>query len=275
LGVLVILLIISLAVLASLGNNPGHIEKSGDLLNKAPEPEFDDDGVDRYAVVVGIADYSLRSEAEGWVDLNFADDDARDWTDHLEDEGYTVHSLVDHEATREAIMEEIEWMEDQEEEGNHCAFVYSGHGGLYGDVGLRPRAGGAVIVPYDVTDEGSITDEELGEAFGEFESDHIFFFFDSCYSGGLDEVAGPGRYVSQTCADDESGLDSPDHRNGLWTYWFLEYGLEDEGHDDLVTCFENVRDLAEEEAADSVDDYGDRIQMHPEQEYEDDGPFEL
>lgn len=210
--------------------------------------------VNKYAVVVGISDYSdLR-------DLSFCDEDAESWRDYLTEEGYTVHTLIDSQASRQAIMNEIEWMGSMEDENSYCVFAFSGHGGY--DDWQRT----SFICCYDgsTTDlTGHITDTQLGEAFADFESEHLFIFFDSCHSGGMDSVTGPGRYVSQTCAQDEAGLDEPRYEHGRWVYWFLVSGLIEHGYRDTVACHDYAYDYA------MIED------MHPEEEYAGEGPFYL
>ncbi len=204
----------------------------------------------KYAVVIGISDY------QGDGDLNFCDEDADSWEAYLISQGYTVHTLIDTQATAANIYAEIEWLEQQEEAGDYVAFCFSGHG-FYSD---RERESG--LCAWNVEEqEGWIFDSDLGAAFDNFDSDHIFIFFDSCHSGGMDSVAGPGRYVSQTAGQMEYGLDDPKSEHGMWVYWFLEYAVKDLGYTDLVQAHDVATPLATNDAA--------AIQnpMHPEEEY--------
>jgi len=204
----------------------------------------------KYALVIGISDY------QGDGDLNFCDDDARSWTSYLQSQGYTVHTLIDSQGSRNSIMDEIAWLGDQERAGDYVAFIYSGHG-TYSD-----RTRSSYIVPWNVEEQGSlISDAELGQAFENFDSQHIFLFFDSCYSGGMDSVAGSGRYVSQTAAKNELGLDAPKYERGMWVYWFLEYAIIENGNTDLTRAYTVAYPQAVNDAA-LVDN-----PMHPEEEY--------
>jgi len=54
--------------------------------------------VDKYALVIGISDYEGTSS-----DLQYCDDDARDWRDFLEGKGYSVTMLLDNQATMDNI----------------------------------------------------------------------------------------------------------------------------------------------------------------------------
>ena len=209
-------------------------------------------GQGRYALVIGISDYlEIR-------DLTFCDDDARAWTVHLQSQGYTVRTLIDSEATAARIYEEIEWLKSMEVAGDHVAFTFSGHGG-YTDRGRY-----SYICAYDSNSlnwDGDITNNQLGQAFTGFDTSNIFFFFDSCNSGGLDSVAGSGRYVSQTCGQFEYGLESYKYQHGLWTYWFLEYSVRDRGRNEMTSAYSLAYNYAVNDAASMGSE------MHPEEEF--------
>jgi len=180
----------------------------------------------KYAVVVGVADYPGQGD-----DLDYCDDDANHWESYLVGKGYTVHKLLNSEATRENILIEIAWMASAEEPGSYCVFTYSGHGD-YED--------GSYLLDY--TEEG-LWDYELANAFSSFESDHIFFFFDCCGSGDFDDdLGGQGRYVVEACGYDESSLEDPDYRYGAFTYWFLVDGLDDHESWSVEDAFQNAYD---------------------------------
>ncbi len=204
----------------------------------------------KYAVVIGISDY------QGDGDLNFCDEDAEAWEAYLISQGYTVHTLIDTQATAANIYDEIAWLEAQEEAGDYVAFCFSGHG-FYSD---RERESG--LCAWNVEEqEGWLYDSAIGDAFANFDSDHIFFFFDSCHSGGMDSVAGSGRYVSQTAGQMEYGLDAAKHERGMWVYWFLEHSIKDLGYTDLVQAHDVAAPLATNDAATVQNP------MHPEEEY--------
>ncbi len=205
---------------------------------------------DKYALVIGISDY------QGDHDLSFCDEDAESWTSYLESQGYTVHTLIDSQASTSKILDEIAWLEEQEEAGDYVAFVFSGHGS-YSD-----RTRSSSICAWNIEEQsGFISDAQLGEAFEDFDSNHMFFFFDSCHSGGMDSVAGSGRYVSQTAGQLEYGLDAPKHEHGMWVYWFLEYAVKKGGNTDLTLAFDVAYPRAVADAAEAGN------AMHPEEEF--------
>jgi hypothetical protein len=248
----VALIVVVIVAIASLGS--AYV-----LLESKEMPDYEI-LPNKYAVVVGISNYPGFAS-----DLSYCDDDARSWELYLRSKGYDVRTLIDSRATRDAILSNIEWMESMEQEGASCAFIFSGHGGY-------AYSSGSYIYPYDAGDfthDADISDDELAGAFENFESEHIFFFFDSCSSGGLDGVAGDGRYVSQSSAQNENSYEYPSQRNGIWTYWFLEWGLDNQGYQDVSMCYDNAYLNAVQTSNRFYEG------MHPEEEYSGSEPFYL
>jgi len=234
------LIVVGIVIMATIGTA---------LVLMAPSSRDGDIAGNKFALVIGISHYQDSS----LEDLNYCDDDARTWTSHLKSEGYSVRTLIDSQATENKILSEIEMMGSLEEDGDNVAFIFSGHGGYdYGE-------GESTICAYDVgTWNGEITDSDLAEAFSDFNSTHIFFFLDSCYSGGMDEITGPGRYVSQACEKFEESLEDPFLKHGVWTYWFLEYAIIKKGNDDMTSAYNLAYPNAVEDSS-----FG----QHPEEEF--------
>ncbi|MDG6221302.1 MAG: hypothetical protein QCI38_07645, partial [Candidatus Thermoplasmatota archaeon] len=113
-------------------------------------------------------------------------------------------------------------------------FVFSGHGAY------DSRVRESLICTHEIDSQGNgyLYDSELAQAFSGFQSQNMFFFFDSCNSGGMDGVAGPNSYVTQTCSFDTWGQDVARYQHGLWTYWFLVWGMNTQGYSELVECFD-------------------------------------
>lgn len=198
---------------------PGKPPKPGDE-EPSDEPDLT---INKMAVVIGIADYRGRSS-----DLQYTDDDARDMYDYLTvTNNYppqNVKLLLDKQATATKILDAIDWMAQYENSNTECVFFYSGHGGTY--------SGGIDASDPDGVDEGIIShdlyiilDDTLATKFSAYDTEKLAFMFDSCHSGGMDDLAGPGRVVSAPCAADEYSYDGPSSmQNGVWTY-FLMTGL--------------------------------------------------
>jgi hypothetical protein len=209
------------------GGKPGKPDKP----DKPGDGGDEDPSVDKWAVVIGIADYKGRTN-----DLEYTDDDAQDMYNHLLAQGYpqgNIKLLLNRRAKGDAIYAAIDWMAQQEGPDSECVFFYSGHGSYYdgypdGDNEDRDET----IIEYNLR---HILDTFLMDAFASFESQKIAFIFDSCYSGGMDDLAGPGRVVSMACGENELSWEGADWmQNGVFTYYFMQelnnYGTVEDAH---------------------------------------------
>ncbi len=187
--------------------------------NKPDKPGDEEPAVDKWAVVIGIADYQGIGN-----DLQYTDDDAMDMYDYLIAQGYpkgNIKLLLNRKATGRNIYSAIDWMASQEGPDSECVFFYSGHGSTYdgyndGDDEYTDEA----IVVYELK---LILDGFLRDAFSGYESSKIAFIFDSCFSGGMDDLAGPGRVVVTGGAETQLTYDGPSTmQNGVFSYYFFE-----------------------------------------------------
>ncbi len=175
----------------------------------------------KYALVIGISDY------EGYqYDLSYCDDDAEDWADLLEGEGYTVTRLIDRNATRSAIQSAVSNLVSLSSAGNEIAFCYSGHGG-----------GGNIIS----TDLYYIGSGYLGTMFSYATSTKMMFSFDACEIGAMkNALNATGRIVTVASSSNTYSYDGDyTMRNGVFTYYQME-GFEDLGY----TCVEDDSEYA-------------------------------
>jgi hypothetical protein len=234
---LLFLVSVAMPILASAGKSKdgegfkGVEKKPGEGSGKPDKPGKpgggggEDPSVDKWAVVIGIADYKGRSN-----DLEYTDDDAMDMYDYLQAKGYpkgNIKLLLNRRAKGDAIYSAIDWMREQEGPDSECVFFYSGHGSTYdgypdGDNEYTDET----IVEYGLR---HILDTFLMDEFATYESQKITFIFDSCYSGGMDDLAGPGRVVTMACAETELSWEGADWmQNGVFTYYYMQ-GLETYG----------------------------------------------
>lgn len=220
---------------------------------KPPKDEEPDPTVNKWAVIIGISDYRGVGN-----DLQYCDDDAQDMYDYLISKGYPAENiklLKDKSAKSTAIVSAIDWLGSHENETSEVVFFYSGHGSTYygyndGDAEGTDEA----IVSADLY---LILDGQLRQLFSTFDSDKISFIFDSCFSGGMDDLAGSGRVVVTACGEYEYSWDgSSAQQNGVFTYYYME-GL------DLVDTVEGASAYAELPAHNFVlTQYG--YQMNPQ-----------
>lgn len=183
---------------------------------KEPEP---DPSVDKWAVVIGISDYRGKRS-----DLQYCDDDAKDMYDYLLAKGYpegNIKLLLDGGAKAKAIMAAIDWLNSWEGPDSEVVFFYSGHGTTYdgyndGDTEYTDEA----IVSADLY---LILDGQLMQKFSTFSSQKISFTFDSCFSGGMDDLEESGRVVVAACSETQYSYDgTSDQQNGVFTYYYMD-----------------------------------------------------
>jgi Caspase domain len=188
--------------------------------NPKGKPQPPSPGPDKWAVVIGIADYQGSQN-----DLLYPDDDAQDMYNYLLSKGYPsshIKLLTNRKATASAIISAIDWMNSQETQAtSECVFFYSGHGTTYdgyndGDNEYTDEC----IVSYNLY---IILDGQLRQMFDTFSSQKIAFIFDSCFSGGMNDLETTGRIIDTACAENELSWDGNQAMsNGVYTYYYMQ-----------------------------------------------------
>ena len=184
--------------------------------DEGPEP---DSTVNKWAVVIGISDYRGRGN-----DLQYCDDDAQDMYDYLIAKGYpegNIKLLKDGSAKSKSIISAIDWLESWENAESEVVFFFSGHGSTYS---------GYPDGDDEYVDEGIVSadlylilDGQLKQKFYTFESQKISFTFDTCFSGGMDDLAGSGRVVAAACGETEYSWEGTStQQNGVFTYFYMQ-----------------------------------------------------
>ncbi len=196
-------------------------------------------GGQKYAIVVGISDYPGTAN-----DLQYADDDAYDMAQALEGYGFggKIVTITNLNATREVILTSIETLGSHVTAKDEVVFFYSGHGGrgraADGDAELIDEC----IWSHDGTRLVPIWDGELAAAFSGFETNRIVFMFDSCYAGGMTDLAGDGRIVAMASRENSLSYELSGLENGEFTYYLVQRGMidgdADKNQDDSVTVEE-------------------------------------
>jgi hypothetical protein len=163
--------------------------------------------VDKYALVIGISNYEGTAN-----DLNYCDDDALDWKNFLQGEGYSVTMITDLQATADNIESAIIQLLGNEDSDDYVALTYSGHGYDY------PGYGSCIIS----SDLYYITHGFFESYFDTADSQHIYFAFDACEIGdfqGLIQTNRLGAFASNSklSYDGDSSM-----KNGVFTYYQME-----------------------------------------------------
>jgi hypothetical protein len=160
---------------------------------------------ERHALLVGISEYEspLVSDLEGPVHDIAALKKAL--IEHWEFPEKSIVTLVDSDATRPRVLEELGKLKDKTNPGDHIFFYFSGHGTSRRDEGHDiplPHTSGALI-PVDFPGDGSYEEQLEKIIIGKRDirplltvldegERNIFVAIDSCYSGNaVRNVFGP------------------------------------------------------------------------------------
>ena len=193
------------------------------------EPEKPPTTANKWAVVIGIADYSGRGN-----DLWHPDEDAKDMVTVLEGNGYSsdnIMVLLNRKATASNIVNAINWLVTNEKAGDEVVFFYSGHGARIADTegfdqDTEDDGYDELIVTYDFY---GLSDGNLKNWFSNVESTKFALLFGSCHSGGMfddnDDIQGNGRIIASACKAEQYGWDYLSLGNTLWGYYFVNQGL--------------------------------------------------
>jgi hypothetical protein len=156
------------------------------------------DDIDRWAVIVGVSYYEHAGYWSGPMK------DARDLAKFLKKDNRwndnNIKVLEEHgENKKQHIINALDWLNLNADDGDLVFFFYSGHGGYVTDENGDEKDGkDEVICPFDtdwddITGEcigNYISDDELASKFNEISNNNIkglCAIFDCCFSGGLIE----------------------------------------------------------------------------------------
>lgn len=143
------------------------------------------------ALCVGINDYPGSD-----MDLNGCVNDAMDWQSLLESRGYGVTRLLDGEATRAAIAQQLQQLIGTAADGDSLVFTFSGHGSWLPDADRdEPDARDEMMCPHDVMQDEFLLDDDLNGIFqAKPAGARLFVIGDCCHSGSVVRYASPPDY---------------------------------------------------------------------------------
>lgn len=134
------------------------------------------------ALCIGINDYPGTDN-----DLAGCVNDAHDWADALTQRGYAVTTLLDSQATHDAMSQALTQLVTGAVPGDSVVITYSGHGTWVPDSsGDEPDGRDEALCPYDLGTTGPLLDDEIGEIFARRAAGvHVLLISDSCHSGSV------------------------------------------------------------------------------------------
>lgn len=220
------------------GNNSDDGDEDGsDSEDGGTNETFGEEGVtgvlgskgigEKYAIVIGIADYPGED-----LDLKYTDDDADEVVWNLinvygynEDNIVTLIDRVGEEpvnATYENIENEVNNLKDVVDENDEVVFFFSGHGGsgeIEGEThqSIWVHTGTNTVPLWDVVLKGWFSDIST--------TTRVVFGFDSCLSGGMNDLAGEGRIVVTASTETGTAYEFDNLENGQFTYYFFQEGM--------------------------------------------------
>jgi hypothetical protein len=162
--------------------------------------------VDKYALVIGIADYRGVMN-----DLRYCDDDALEWKSFLQSNGYSVKTLIDRQAKADNIASEIDNLLALEDGNDYVVVTYSGHGAKY-------SVYGSCIISHDLY---YMTHGWFESKFASADSPHIYFTFDACEIGDFAGLITSNR-VGAFGSNYEYSWETSELENGVFTYYQMD-----------------------------------------------------
>jgi hypothetical protein len=188
---------------------PGKPDPTDPEPDPEPEPGTGDGVVRKWALCIGISDYA--SDAN---DLSYCDDDAMDWKNYFQGEGYSVDLLLDRQATADNIISALQAIAANEDGDDIVAITYSGHG-YYS---RSYRASGWVS-----TDEYLVLSSTVASITDTLESSAIFMFHDCCNAGTFSDCNRAGMVNVVGSSKSSYTYDgTSDMQNGILTWYAMD-----------------------------------------------------
>lgn len=184
------------------------------------------------AVIVGIADYKIGSEN----DLNYTDDDAREFYDFLIEQypgsKSSIIFIPEYKATNENILQALSEAFNGSKEDDINIFFFSGHGGK------------GFFIPYDYDGRANslLTYQNVRQAFSISDAETKLIIGDACHAGSSkittsvmsDQLSAYENYYDQL-KDEKKGIavlmssryeevsfEYGALQNGVFTYYLME-----------------------------------------------------
>jgi len=161
----------------------------------------------KYAYIIGISDYDGTQN-----DLQYCDDDAIDWKNYLQTQGFTIHISTDQQATANNIAAGLQWLVDSAAPGDEIAFIYSGHG-------TKSGSNGSCIISSDLY---YLTHDYVMEYISAVNTTKKMLAIDACMVGDFHDNATDSMIIA-TASDGSYSYDGESWmQNGVWTYYYIE-----------------------------------------------------
>ena len=134
------------------------------------------------ALCIGINDYpGTQNDLAGCVN------DAEDWAVELGARGFSVTKLLDSEASRDGMVQQMGEVIESAQYGDTVVITYSGHGTWVPDSSGDEQDGrDEALCPHDISRAGPLIDDDIRRLFSRrVAGARILLISDSCHSGSV------------------------------------------------------------------------------------------
>jgi len=148
----------------------------------------------KYALIIGINKYMIpNADLNGCV--NDAEDVYKELTQHYGYESDNVRMITDFRATKQNILERIEWLVSSLQSGDEGFLHFSGHGSQVrsrnDDTSELDDHMTEILCPTDLEWDDPLTDDIIADFFKRIpEGAFLTFICDSCHSGSISRGIG-------------------------------------------------------------------------------------
>jgi len=197
----------------------------------------------KWALLVGISDYKYKN------DLDYPAIDALNMTKLLLNNcGFNksrIITLLNGNATKMGIQNAIKNLKTLMGPLDTLIFYFSGHGGNtfdyypFDEVDKKDE----YICTYDSSKYGitnNMLDDELKSLLDDLNVYKIVCIFDSCYSGGMNDLNGTKYIVLSSCSEDGLADEDSYLRNGVFTHFLIEGFQKADTNNDLQVSVEEA-----------------------------------
>jgi hypothetical protein len=196
--------------------------------------------VNKYALLIGVGEFRTHISSQTYTttkDIQALKSALTESCGYIND-GKHIKLLQDQEATKKAILDELDWLENQTKNNSaDTVFIYySGHGGLVDSTQEY------YLIPHDTV----LLAATFNQALGQIKAKKLLVVIDSCHAGGIAKAkkdfiqkpfpaeklieelktnqleGGEGRAVFTSSTKDQESIFDPSKEMSIYTFHFIE-----------------------------------------------------
>ena len=202
--------------------------------------------VEKWAVVIGIDDYSVRS------DLLYCENDAEDWYNELiSSNGFDFDYIemyqdsssgCDGRAEELVVKDALTDMVNGADAGDIIVFIFAGHG-------YKANETSYALEMWDAGngqngEDGFLYDNELTAILDDSIAERVFLFLDCCYGSqfydDINTLSNKNQFYLSGADQDDDVYADQNNQNGCWTQCFLNEAWADEYSRSTSVSFDDI-----------------------------------